>query len=111
MKTIEQYHEEITELLEQMRGVVDVARAASSRLEEADINPRSLHSALWRVMIDLDSTTKLVAVKQSLLLKQGIAPKHYTQSVICTNCGEVKLWQGCAKYVLGCPWCFFKRER
>ena len=60
MKTFEQYHNEVTELLEQMRGVVDVARAASTKLDEADVNPRSLQSALWRVMNDVDSTIQLV---------------------------------------------------
>ena len=34
-----------------------------------------------------------------------LTPEHYTKSVCCKCCGDVKLWEQCPDTVLGCPMC------
>tara|TARA_R110000868_G_scaffold380784_4_gene647024 strand:+ start:19438 stop:19950 length:513 start_codon:yes stop_codon:yes gene_type:complete len=50
------------------------------------------------------------AMRQRLLMCRGDIPEHYTKTVHCQHCGEVKLWEGCADTVLGCPWCLTNKK-
>lgn len=34
-----------------------------------------------------------------------LIPEHYTKSVSCRCCGDVKLWEQCPEVILGCPMC------
>lgn len=35
----------------------------------------------------------------------GLIPAHYTKSVSCKCCGDVKLWEQCPDVILGCSMC------
>lgn len=37
--------------------------------------------------------------------QSGLIPEHYTKSVSCKCCGDVKLWEQCPEVILGCPMC------
>lgn len=48
------------------------------------------------------------ALKIIELIRRRITPPTYTKIVKCYECGEVKLWEGCPEYVLGCPYCLVR---
>lgn len=50
------------------------------------------------------------ALDETRQMRDGNVPSYYTKRVICQHCGEVKLWQQAADYVLGCPWCLIPNK-
>ena len=67
----------------------------------------------WKDIVgDGEKIAALVALRSTdLAMKEGRIPKDYTKTVHCENCGEVKLWEGSADKVLGCPWCHIRKEK
>ncbi len=37
--------------------------------------------------------------------QSGLIPTHYSKTVHCRGCGNVKLWQSCPEQIVGCPLC------
>ena len=61
---------------------------------------------------DLDTSDP--AVRGSLevfeMRSRGEVPSNYTAVTKCLRCGPVPIWEGAPAEMLGCPWCFNRRE-
>lgn len=54
----------------------------------------------------------LVALlRTSAQRERGERPDHYTNPVLCANCGPVWLFPGAPKLLHGCPWCLGGHSR
>ncbi len=65
----------------------------------------------WSRLDNREREVLVRAVEARRMRERGEVPAHYTAKTVCAHCGEVPIFEGAPKRVLGCPWCFSRRAR